>query len=281
MKNFKTFHFLTNILDTSNSDNPAGPARVTIPRTIRIGEIEFSVADTPELANLVSLVRQDTASVEKTKLYTTIDKLKKDIEVLTNVELINPSGNADKKGEEIINTIVEAKMDGMLKELKGLMAPLLETNQRSQAAIVESYRNKVLAENVGKCIPELVVGETTEAIDTALANSLQLFGKYKSEFGVRTIEEQLTNVSATPQGGIAPSVPVTPVTTPTATPSPQATPAPTNTPAPTQQTIVLPSSPANTEVPNTEIPSASTMSIEEFGKRREELQRGLKDLVGQ
>ncbi len=270
----KTFHFLTTASD-NNSGQTTVPARVQIPRTINIGGQEFSVADTPELANLVSLVRQDSAAVEKAKLYPAIDKLKKEVEFLSNAEIINPSGNADTKGlENLISTVVETKVQGIVQLLEDKLTPLLEASQKSEAATLEAYRKELLDANIGKCVPELVVGNSKEELDQALQVSINSFNALKEQFGIKSVEEQLANTQHTTT-----TAPATPAPSTPATPAPAATtPATPATPKPEEaapETIVLPSAPASTEVPGTELPNIKGMSMEEFAKRREELAKNL------
>jgi hypothetical protein len=272
----KTFHFLTTASD-NNSAQSTVPARVTIPRTINIGGQEFSVADNPELANLVSLVRQDASAVEKAKLYPAIDKLRKEVEVLTTAEIINPTGNADTKGvENLISTIIENKFQGIVNMLEEKLTPLLEASQKSEAATLEAYRKELLDANIGNCVPELVVGNSKEELDQALQVSISSFNSLKDQFGLKSVEEQLANTQhTTPTATPAPATPATQV----ATPAPATT---STTPKPEEAaptTIVLPSAPASTEVPGTEIPNIKGMSMEEFAKRREELAKNLASIA--
>ena len=285
MKKQKTFHFLTTTTATNNSEHTNVPARVTIPRTINIGGQEFSVADNPELANLVSLVRQDTASVEKAKLYPAIDKLKKEVEILTNAEIINPTGNADTQGmEKLISGIVEQKFNGILDRLDEKLSPLLAASQKSEAATLEAYRNELLSANLGKCVPELVVGNSKEELESALQASVASFNNLKEQFGIKSVEEQLAKTQHTTPTATTPTpaTPTTPVTPATTAPVTTTVPASPTTPKPEEakpETIVLPSSPASTAVPGTELPNISGMSMEEFSKRREELAKNLQTIT--
>ena len=285
MKKQKTFHFLTTTTATNNSEHTNVPARVTIPRTINIGGQEFSVADNPELSNLVSLVRQDTASVEKAKLYPAIDKLKKEVEILTNAEIINPTGNADTQGmEKLISGIVEQQFNGILDRLDEKLSPLLAASQKSEAATLEAYRNDLLSANLGKCVPELVVGNSKEELESALQASVASFNNLKEQFGIKSVEEQLANTHHTTPTATTPTpaTPTTPVTPATTAPLTTTVPASSTTPKPEEakpETIVLPSSPASTAVPGTELPNISGMSMEEFSKRREELAKNLQTIT--
>jgi hypothetical protein len=278
----KKFHFLTTTTHTT-SEQTTGPQRVTIPRTINIGGQEFSVADTPELNSLVSLIRQDAAAIEKGKLYPAFEKLQRDYQTLATAEIINPSkGNA---GEEVILATAEAKLDQLFKAFTDKLEPLLSANARNEEASLEAYKSKLLQENLGKVIPELVVGTTREEIDASLESSKSLCAKYAPQFGVTNIEYQMQH---------APIAKVTPPqvvnqTAPQVAPNtvaPQTQTAPvtnanpeTNAIAP-ERTVVLPSSPASTEIASTEAPNVGSMSMDEFSRRREELRAGLSNVLG-
>lgn len=280
----KRFHFLTTNTE-NNTDQTAGATRVAIPRVVVIGGQEFSIADTPELATLVSAIRQDAAFVERSKLYPAFEKLKKEAQILADAQIIDPSGNAQ---EEAVITKAEARINLMLENLSKQIEPLLAANAKNEVQSLEAYRNSLLQDNVGKVIPELVVGTTKEELDAAFAQSKELCSKYAPQFGVASIESQMQHAPIPAQ--TAPAVPQTQATTapavtfaPTPTDiapavAPVATPAPV-APAP-ERTIVLPSSPTNTEMASTEAPNVSSMSMAEFAKRREELHASLTGVMG-
>ena len=130
------------------------------------------MASTPELSGLVAAVRKDAAQTEKTKLYSQIESLSNQVKLLKNAE-VTPTEqpiNPDALKNEILNE--------MKSTFEELIKPIREKTGFVEAAQIEAYRNKLLIENQGKCLPELVVGDTKEKLDAALQHAIEIWNKY-------------------------------------------------------------------------------------------------------
>lgn len=247
-------------MSTENNNSDQRFTRVEVPRVINLGGQSYSIADTPILKDLVDTVRKDASTVEKQKLYPKIETLKTQLETLANVEIVNPT-NADDKPTELLDQ--EKLVQGIVEGLGKVIQPLIKSNQEQEVQKVRDYRNQVLMDNQGKIIPELVVGETVEEINTNLAKSKDLFAKYGKEFGQQTPQEQMAAQRATQQ---------TPQTPQTPTPS-----TPTN---PTQASPSgLPQAPATAPISDAIMPDIKAMTPEEFAKQREAIKKSLETMT--
>lgn len=289
MKRLKTIHFL--MVNPDSTTDPRQTQRIELPRTITLGGIEYSINDTPELNNLLNLVRRDTSTVEKAKLYNHIEQMKQKMEVLQNAQIIDPStGNAIDEGK--INTLIETKMEGLINQFKGIVQPLVDANNKTEAQTIEQYREKLIRENAGKVVPEMVVGNSVEELDKALVAGMAAFESVRRTFGVQTQEEILAEQRANNNTNPGQGAPQTWTNTPQpaqtqgqptvnhvgnpvqvsnqpqqAAPQVQATPA--------NLTPNFPTSPASNEVTDLPHRTAGQMSMTEFEKEREALKEGL------
>lgn len=142
---------------SSKQPNQQQPA--SLPETLTVGGQTFSVKDTPELQAFIGQV----SKFEKAKLYSRYSELESQIKALQGVQVEVTPQNLK---EEIIS------------EISKMIEPLLKTTNQIQTDTIEDYRKKLIAENEGKCIPELVKGDTKEALDASLRESIELRSKY-------------------------------------------------------------------------------------------------------
>lgn len=222
-----------------------------IPTVITLGGQAYAVASTPELSGLVEAATKKAAQTEKTKLYSQIEALSNQVKLLKNAEVI--------PAEQPINQ--EAFKNEILAEMKttfeGLIAPIREKTGFVEAAQVEAYRNKLLIENQGKCLPELVVGDTKEKLDAALQNAIEVWNRYNmssTQTPASTSGNQNTN--ATQQQSVAQSIEQPTTVTPALT--------------------AVPTIPAAQQDSDLNI---GKMSNKEFAAKRDELERQIKELV--
>lgn len=273
MKNKFSFFLETHSTITSPT-TLATAERVAIPTTITIGGQLISINENPELANLVALVRKDTAAVEKNKLYDNYKKLQEQINALPDPTTFQQPGNA--VNVESIVTAISAQMDqkfnNLVNNFQATMSPLLKTSQDAETSRIQAYRNQLLADNQGQVVPDMVVGNSIEELDAALVMAKKGFESVRGMFGIETPNEimsrQHAEAVATANAGqpvqTAPVTTVTPVATPVA---------PVQT-APT----VLPSNVAvNTQVQDNGIPDIKSMSPEAYAANRETLLKQVQD----
>lgn len=270
---------------TRNVPTTTLPEQVTV--ETEHGTITLSVKETPALKQLIA----SASAVEKAKLYETIDEYKtqladstKEIERLkqtatvqtstaqpTNTPMV-PNSNGTTNATTPATVIPSAAIQTQLKEarmepagapgpitqeqvndmmlnafkthLPDLLKPYLDplraaTSQLSQEQ-VSSYREKRLAELGDTVVPELVVGNTKEEIEASIESAKAVRVRYNA---------------ATPP----PAVPSTPAPAPAATTVP-----PSNIPPLPQHRT-----PEDTPV------DIKGMSMEDFAKKREQLQSKL------
>lgn len=184
-----------------------------IPRTIKIGDVEYNVADHPELLSLVESARKE----EKDKLYGSINSMKAEID-----KFKAGATEAEKKDTEYKEKLkkmqedLTAKTDELKKfegidpnkkpetppkdkgevseEVKKLQEQLAKTekeaNERiakiereAQAKSLADYRKAKLVEHAGKIIDDFVPDNltTTEDIDKYVTDALDKSKKYIRE----------------------------------------------------------------------------------------------------
>lgn len=175
-------------------DQPTIIIEDQIPDSITLGGVAYKVSETPELTAFLSTVRKNISKTEKSKLYSTIETLQKELKALEKVEIVAPTFDLDTLKKDIV------------KELKGTFEPLLADVSKKatflEASQVADYKNRLISENQDKCYPELIVGDTKEDLDKALQSSLELWGKYQSGGGT----PGTSNVAPTVTTTVAPTV---------------------------------------------------------------------------
>ena len=226
-----------------------------IPESVTIGGVSYSVKDTPELQQFL----QQVSKVEKTKIYSQIESLKKQLASLSDVQ-VQPSNDLNdrfitKLQETLTQTFItkedlQKSLPGMLKEV---VNPLLAATEDQKKQELKAYRESLIKANEGTCIPDLVKGNTKEELDASLKESIRLRAAYPP-----VVEPPRAQVNPPQQSA-----------TPTPSVQQQAQP---------QQTIP--------QVPNRQVPDASsnskvkTMSQEEFAKQRDSLKAQIESLYG-
>lgn len=154
---------------------------VSIPKSVMLGGVTYSIGETPELQQLI----QSVASVEKTKLYSKFDGLKKQIEGLQSAQVV-PDVKQPLDTKALIETL-KAELSGnfVTKEdlkdgLKEVVQPLLNSTKEAKEQELATYRDVLINKNLAVCIPELVKGNTKEEMDASLQDSIKLRAKYPS-----------------------------------------------------------------------------------------------------
>lgn len=228
-----------------------------LPESVTIGGITYSVKETPELQQFI----QNVAKVEKSKLYTQMENLRSQIASLNGVEVVGSNSNVD------TNSIIEALKGSFISKddlkdtlpniIKEVVQPILSATEETHKNEIKEYREKLINENLDKCIPDLVKGDTKEELDASLAESIRLRGQYPAPVSQPVKENVVTKSNFTPtqqtQGQQTPQQKPDPMPTAPRRPSPEAE-GPTN---------------------------VKQMPMSEFAQRREALQQQLEAMYGQ
>ena len=241
---------------------------VGIPESITIGGVTYSVKDTPELQSFIQAV----SKVEKTKLYSQFEALRTEISNLKGVQVETSPATGALNIEELLSKLEgkfvtrEDLKQNLSDVVKEVVQPVLDATQRNMQNELDAYRQKLITENAGTCIPELVKGNSREELDASLAESIRLRAAYPSPVAVPgaqgpvkdpllAAQAQQMNNGGTPQNTPTPGVATTP-----AAPAPQAPQAPM---------------PAVPHRPSPDAGSTTagvkTMSMEEFAGKRNAL----------
>lgn len=241
--------------------------KVGIPESISINGVTYVVKDTPELQQFI----QEVARVEKTKLYSQYETLRNQISNLSKVQITEGGGfDVDTIVEKLKGTFITKKdlqevLPGIVKEV---VQPVLTATEQNRQDELKQYREKLIADNIATCIPELVKGETKEELDKSLQESIRLRASYPtpSTFGIHPNKHVTDPLIQTQAKEMEETLPKT-------TPTPQVE---SFTPA-------APTPPAAPRRPSMEVsgtPSVKTMSMSEFAKQRESLQAQLEATYG-
>lgn len=145
---------------------------VTIPESITIGGISYVVRDTPELLKFMQAV----AKVEKNKMYTQFELLRKQINQLSKTPVSTTPLDATSLIAELKESFVTK--EDLANTVKEALQPVISYNQQTQQETLETFREKLLKENDGKCIPELITGNSKEELLQSLEKSKELYSKY-------------------------------------------------------------------------------------------------------
>lgn len=152
----------------------------SIPESITINGVTYSVRETPELQDFISKV----ASVEKAKLYTQFETLKTQISQLANVKVESPASSAPLDADKLKAELKEDLLKELLPALEGVVTkvvqPVLSATAATKEAEIQQYRDKLISENEAICIPELVKGGTKEELESALKESVRIRSLYPS-----------------------------------------------------------------------------------------------------
>lgn len=251
------------IVTTQEPKNTIQP----LPKTLVLGGVSYSVDDNPELSAFVDAVKKTASQTEKAKLYTQIKSLSEKITELQKVPIESssqqtPAIDIEALKNDLRSEISEDVSNKVTSSLKGLLDPLVQRNRLQEEASVNDYRNKLIMENQGTIIEELLVGNTREELDAALVNSKNLFSKYGKTL-VQLGPNGAIDTSVAPANQVPPVTPQQPATT-----------------VPVQQTatpVVTP--PAKTVVESGTNLEIGKMSQDEFARRRDELAAEIKNMV--
>lgn len=173
-------------------EQPKQNQNVSIPKSVTLGGVTYQIGETPELQQLV----QSVAGVEKSKLYSKFEGLKKQIEDLQHVQVV-PEGQQPLDTKGIIDAIKSeigsqfVTKDDLKSSLQEVVQPLLNSTNEAKEKEIADYREQLIKQNLATCIPELVTGKTKEEVDASLKRSIELRAKYPS-----------ANVPYTPQGKV-------------------------------------------------------------------------------
>lgn len=162
-------------MDTNQTNNEA-----RIPESITINGVTYKISDTPELKSLIS----EVSKVEKSKLYTQIEALKKQMDDLKVVEVGTSSAPFDEnKLLEQLKTAFVTKEDlatTITAAINTAVKPIIQTDAERKEKELNEYREKLIQENLATCIPDLVKGNTIEELNSSLKDSIRIRASYPS-----------------------------------------------------------------------------------------------------
>ena len=151
---------------------------IVIPESIEIDGHSYVVKETPALMEFRQLVEK----AEKNKLYSTFATLRQQINDLKATQVVQQSAPFD------LGALVEALKGEFAtrEDLQDIVSKAVQPvnnnlEQRRQQELAE-YRERLIKDNEGKCIPELVKGATREEIDASMEESIALLNKYHGPF---------------------------------------------------------------------------------------------------
>lgn len=246
---------------SDNASAPAGKQETpSIPMSITLGGQTYLVSETPELKGLISTV----ASIERAKLYSTINELKSGMEELKKVTVLPVAQTPAPVASTVPGTELNEFKDALLASVRDIIrsevTPLQDFVNKQNTESLDSYRARLIEANKTTCIPELVKGTTKEELDSSLAESVRLRSQYSpvdfSKPGGQENPHQHVPAEVVNAANIAQQ--------------PNAV-----IPAPAV-TILAPMGVSAIEDAPTDI---AALSHEDFGKRRGELEAKMKSLV--
>lgn len=236
--------------------NPQEKTTVAIPESIELNGQTYVVKDTPELMAF----RVAVAQAEKSKLHSTFETLRNQIETLKAANVVQSSAPFD------LNALLSAMeqkfvtRDDLKETIGEVIQPVLSATEQQRVNDLNQYRERLIRDNEATCIPELVKGNSKEELEKSLRNSIELRAKYNSP--VMIPGAQPTKVTdpliAKKMAEMAGAVDSTPA------------------PAPVPATPATPAS-AMPEVPSRAVPEVSQgpnfkqMTMDEFQQKREQL----------
>ena len=107
---------------------------VTIPESITIGGISYVVRDTPELLKFMQAV----AKVEKNKMYTQFELLRKQINQLSKTPVSTTPLDATSLIAELKESFVTK--EDLANTVKEALQPVISYNQQTQQETLETFR---------------------------------------------------------------------------------------------------------------------------------------------
>ena len=255
---------------------PKEQKTVGIPESITLNGVTYFVKDTPELQQFI----QEVAKVEKSKLYSQYEALKAQINTLSGVEVSTEKNTDDLDAivEKLKGTFVTAEeLKQILPDaLKEVVQPVLQATEQNRINDLQQYREKIISENIDKCIPDLVKGNTKEELDESLRESIRIRSSYptpssKPNGGAPIVDPLIQQQMQ--QANAANNV----------TPTPQVQmPQPPQAQAPKNETPMPPATPRR---PSPEADQTSRnikrMTASEFAQNRDALRQQLDSMYGE
>lgn len=260
-----------------------------IPKTIKLGETEFTISDYPELLALIEAGRTE----EKSKLYAQIEKAENDLKALKEEQVkLTTLSSTDKaelekankalteamaeleefKTNKDNNTMNQEEIQKLIKEnlaeaTKESTSKIEELQKQIRERDLADYRRRQIEANKDVIIPEFVNGsfadesEIDKAIEEAKAKSANYITQ-DFKFGDGTTKKmtlsEIANLSEEDRKGSG-----TPPITPTQTTNPS-------------QSVPVP--PASSGEPASLLDSLATMSDAEYAKNRETIKQELQKM---
>lgn len=266
------------------------PVQKTVPTTIKIGEVEYSVTETPALRELVASV----ASIEKDKLYNRLEDanrkyqdLEKRLQELAQAtpqpqsqaqsqspttSSPSPSSPASvyrqlppetsTSSQEITPDMLRRLYADMLQNfnttLEEKLTPIINTVKGLQEESLDEYRSRRIAESGDTIVPELVRGSNKSEIDNSLEESKKVRQRYLASQSAAATQQSPVNTGVQTS---AQTVPPTNAAVPPAQPAP----------------VVV----QTRQTPDERKLNIKNMSMEEFQKERQRLQEELRIAASQ
>lgn len=240
--------------------------KVGIPESITINGVTYSVKDTPELQQFI----QSVAKVEKAKLYSQFESMKRQIDALGKVQVLPETSTVQEMLEQVKSTLKEDLRNELPSLLKEVIQPVLTATEQSRLNEIEAFKEKLLKENEGACFPELVEGNTREELLASMEKSKNLRAKYSAPFINPNADTHVTDPLLEKQRAEMMGQQSTPTPAPAPAPAPQAPSTPTVPPAAPRVPSPEASEPTNIK----------RMSMSEFEKNREQLRAQLEQTYG-
>lgn len=243
--------------------NPQEKTTVAIPESIELNGQTYVVKDTPELMAF----RVAVAQAEKSKLHSTFETLRSQIETLRAANVVQSSAPFD------MNALLSAMEQrfvtrGDLKETIGeVIQPVLSATEQQRINDLNQYRERLIRDNEATCIPELVKGNSKEELEKSLKESIELRSKYNSPVMIpgsqpeRVVDPLIAKKMAEMSGGAPAPTPVPAV--------------PATSPAPT-----MPEVPSRAVPEVSQGPNFKAMTMEEFQQKRDQLLHSLEAEFG-
>ena len=161
-------------------------------------------AKTEKLEDKIKIALQKGIEMTKQQLYPEISRLKSKLSELESLSA--QAKELDVKGElikslETQKIEYENKIKSMEEMMQKTTSELNELTQKIKQAELESYRNKIIADNKGKIVESLVKGNSIEELNSSLEVAKQEYEKivdrFKNEYRIpeKPIED---NIAPTP-----------------------------------------------------------------------------------
>lgn len=178
----------TNSVDTPNDVNK-DTNNTTPVQTVKVelgGDLidQILQAKTEKLEDKIKIALQKGTELAKQQLYPEISRLKSKISELES--LSNQAKDLNVKNE-LVESLqkqkeeLEAKLKYVEDSLVKTTTDLEFLTKKVTQAELEAYRNRVIAENKGKIIESLVIGNSIEEINASLENAKKEYEKIEME----------------------------------------------------------------------------------------------------